>query len=464
MHETAQRECKDERGSRERDDVRGGALPRRSAVEPEAEAEKEERREPEQVPLREPPHVARGEEPDLGDEAGREGEGHREVRANLRRVRARERQRGDGAGRDDADEQKQVGGVVQGEAQGIADGVLDGPGRFVRAEPDRQDDHGDGGERGERRPQAGERRCRSSRGGVDRDREHEGGHEHDALEPGQDREHDDSDEQSLRPPCRLGERARRKPGRQRDQGVESRLAHQQPGVREPRDAERERGGGERPAFRHQRPAPGEDRHGGERHRERPQDPREVVAERGVEERERKADQRGVDEAVERCVGAQDREPAGLPETSAELRVDDLVGGDPRCGDAQARDRARDRRNRDQRGQDPPGRNPPHGRHDAWSGDRRRGSGGLGRPALSRRELERQPARRLLLRRPDALDVALLGHPAVRLRQIESPARHSERSDDFARRRLAPKGGSFVYVTFSSVRPAHWIGSRGHRPL
>ncbi len=172
----------------------------------------------------------------------------------------------------------------------------------------------------------------------------------------------------------------------------------------------------------------------------PSDSRNVVAERGVEERQGEADQRGVDEAVERRVGAEDREVAGLPEASAELRVDHLVGRDPRRGDAQARQRSGDRRDRDQRGQDPPGRNPPHGHHDACSGGRGRGSGGA---ALSEREPERQPARRLLLRWLDALDVALLGHPAVRLRQIESPARHSERSDGSACPRLAPKGGSFV---------------------
>ena len=354
--------------------------------------------------------------------------------------------------------------MVQAEAQRIADCVLGIPRGLVRAEPDRHDADADDGERGERRPQARERRHRPARSRVDRHREHDGRHEHDALEPRQDREHDDADEECLRPRRRLGERARREPGRQRDEGVEDRLAHQQPRVREPRQAERERCGGERPTLRHQPAAPGEDRHGRERHHERLEDAGDVVADRRVEERERQPDQRGVEEAVERRVLAEDVEVARLPETSAELRVGHLVGGDPRRGDAQARDRAHDRRHRDQRGQDPPGRNPPHGRHDAWSGDRGRGSGGLGGPALSRGELERQPAWRLLLRRPDALDVALLGHPAVRLRQIESPARHSERSDDFARRRLAPKGGSFVHVAFSAVRPALWIGSRGHRPL
>ncbi len=312
MHETAQREREDERGRRERDDVRGGALPRRAAVEPEAEAEEEQRRKPEQVALREPPDVAGREEPDLADEACGEGERHRQVRADLRRVRACERQRGDGAGRHDADEQKQVGGVVHAEAQRIADGVLGVSRRLVRAEPDRHDTDADGGERGERRPQARERRHRPSRRGVDRDREHEGGHEHDALEPRQDREHDDADEQCLRPRRRLGERARCEPRRQRDQRVENRLAHQQPRVGEPRQAERERGGGERPTLRHEPPAPREDRHGRERHHERLEDPREVVAERGVEERERQADQRGVEEAVERCVLPEDVEPAGSP--------------------------------------------------------------------------------------------------------------------------------------------------------
>ena len=97
------------------------------------------------------------------------------------------------------------------------------------------------------------------------------------------------------------ERARREPRRQSDEGIEDRLAHQQPRVGEPRQAERERCGGERPALRHQPAAPGEDGHGRERHHEGLEDAGDVVADRRVEERERQADQRGVEEAVERRV-------------------------------------------------------------------------------------------------------------------------------------------------------------------
>ncbi len=199
VDEPAERERQHERGCRERNDVRGGAPSRCAAVDPEAQADEEQRRQPEQVALGKPTDVARGEQPDLGDETRRERKRHRQVGANLRRGRTRERQRRDRAGRDDADEQEEVGGVVEAETKSAPDRVLGTTGGRVRAEPARADAGSDHHERDERRPEADERRPRPSGGGIDHDREHEGGHKDDALEPRQDREHDDTDEQRLRP-------------------------------------------------------------------------------------------------------------------------------------------------------------------------------------------------------------------------------------------------------------------------
>ena len=124
MHEPAERQHEHERGDPEGDDRRGQPRPRRAAVEPQAEREKQHRGDTEEVALGEAADVPRGEDTDLRDDAGGQRDGDGEERADLRRPVALQEEHHERADWHDADEQRRVCRVVDDEPQRVAERVL----------------------------------------------------------------------------------------------------------------------------------------------------------------------------------------------------------------------------------------------------------------------------------------------------------------------------------------------------
>ncbi len=157
-------------------------------------------------------------------------------------------------------------------------------------------------------------------------RREEGDRQHRVLDPREGREPGDRHEGDLRLPRRRLERAHAEVERGEDERIGDRVGEQERGEEEVRRGDRERGGAEREAGAEPEPA-GEQVDGdrGERHRERVQAEREPVGQhRVVEEPERRGEQR-LEQRREVGGLAADRELPGLGQAAGERAVDVLVG-------------------------------------------------------------------------------------------------------------------------------------------
>ena len=143
-----------------------------------------------------------------------------------------------------------------------------------------------------------------------------------------------------------------------EQRVEDRLGHQEAAVGEGGEGERQRGHEHRGPLRDDRARPEVGGHGGERHADRAERLRDLVAALRREPGERPADQRRIDEAVEVAVRVLDRQPAAVVERPPDDAVDHLVGRDPRRRDVPPEQDPAEHRHGHQAGNDESGETAP----------------------------------------------------------------------------------------------------------
>ena len=295
--------------------------------------------------------VARGEDADLRRQPERRADGDSHVRPLLVRARSEQREERERADREEACEENDVAEVVEHEPRRVPDGVVHLPRRLIGAEElarrpavpklpagpaSRRD-----GERRERRPHA------QRLPAVERECGQECGHERHRLKPRRKRDEERGHEERLARDRRPDERLRHRPRGEDEQRIERDLGQDQARVDEPRNRERQRGREEREPRRDEPAAPEVDGHRRERHHERLDSLQQRVPERHVREAERPACESRIDEAEEARPVAEEGEGAVRVEAPAELRVDQLVGRDPRRRDPVRGPEAQERRNRDE---------------------------------------------------------------------------------------------------------------------
>ncbi len=212
--------------------------------------------------------------------------------------------------------------------------------------------------------------------GLQQDRGDGDRYEHHALEPRRHGRRDGESEQRLAPQRRPLDGACERPRGERRHREEERLRHDEPRVRERGRGERERRGHERPAAREERPAPRVDGDRGQRDDDGLHRLQHLESGREAPDRQWQADVGRVQEAVEPCVAAEDRERAVGPQRAPEQGVDHLVRRDEGAGDVGGREHPEQRRDADEQGETgcrAARGQPGHGRKD---GSRRRPRGAV----------------------------------------------------------------------------------------
>jgi hypothetical protein len=191
--------------------------------------------------------------------------------------------------------------------------------------------------------------------GVDDHRGRERRREDGGLEPRRRREQHRPDNRRLESKGRPNERFGHGPRREDDDGIEGDLGHDQAGVGEIGNRKRQRRGCERPRVRGQRACPEEHRDGREGDDDRLDCLERAVAMLDVADAEGQARDQRREEAVEPRGLAEDLELPRFVEALAELRVDGLVGEDPRDRDSRRGPEAKRARRRDEHDEPAPGR-------------------------------------------------------------------------------------------------------------